>query len=159
MVVRTGIARALHAACVAATLLCGPAAGASGPEVSARIAALESRAGRRVARVELTIGPGWHVNAHLPSESFLVPTVLRLRPAGGDPLAVRYPDGALKRFAFWQKPLRVYAGTVVFEAEVSTPPDAAAAVSLEGEVSFQACSDTQCYPPGRIALSAAFPAR
>lgn len=152
--------RGLFAAVLAALLLGRAPARAAGPDVSARIAGVERRAaGRSVALVELTVGNGWHVNAHLPTESFLVPTELRLRLAGGGALPVRYPDGELKRFAFWQKPLRVYAGKVVFEADLSLPGDGSGPVALEGDVSFQACSDSQCYPPGRIALSTALPAR
>ena len=160
MDVPSGVRRPQLAAFLAALLLGVGPARAAGPEVSARIAEVERRAaGRSVALVEMTVGAGWHVNAHLPSESFLVPTELRLRLTGGGALPVRYPDGELKRFAFWQKPLRVYAGKVVFEADLSLPGDGSDPVALEGEVSFQACSDTQCYPPGRIALSTAFPAR
>lgn len=150
----SSVRRASCAALLAALAIPATAARAAGPDVVARIAGLESRpGGRRVVVVEMTVGAGWHVNAHLPSESFLVPTELRLRAAGGARLPVRYPDGELQRFAFWQKPLRVYAGKVVFEAELSLPADAAAPVALEGDVSFQACSDGQCYPPGRIPLA------
>lgn len=146
--------RATIAALFAATALQAPSARAAAPEISARVAGLESRpGGRRVVVVEMTVGAGWHVNAHQPSESFLVPTELRLRAAGGARLPVKYPDGELQRFAFWQKPLRVYAGKVVFEVELSPAGDARGPVLLEGDVSFQACSDTQCYPPGRIPLS------
>lgn len=146
--------RARGAAILVTLVLSGATARAAGPEVSARVAGLESRpGGRRVVVVEMTVGAGWHVNAHLPSESFLVPTELRLRAGGGARLAVKYPDGELQRFAFWQKPLRVYAGKVVFEAELSPTGDVRGPVLLEGDVSFQACSDTQCYPPGRVPLS------
>ena len=151
----SGARRRRTAAFLAALLLAGGEARAAGPQVTARIAGIERRvAGRGAVLVEMSVGAGGHVNAHVPTESFLVPTELRLRPVGGSALAVRYPDGELKRFAFWEKPLRVYAGTVVFEADVPLPGDGSGPIAFEGEVSFQACSDAQCYPPAKVALSA-----
>ncbi|TMA77502.1 MAG: hypothetical protein E6J77_22560 [Deltaproteobacteria bacterium] len=33
--------------------------------------------------VEASIAPGWHVNAHVPRDTFLVPTTLTLEPPPG----------------------------------------------------------------------------
>src|SRR5207245_8479421 len=35
------------------------------------------------AVVEMTVSPGWHVNAHDPRDDFLVPTTLTVRPPDG----------------------------------------------------------------------------
>ena len=103
--------------------------------------------------VEMRLGPKWHVNDHTPLEEFLVPTVVTLKTSSGQLLVVKYPKGELKRFAFSDKPLSVYAGTVRFEAELPGPPGTGGPVALSGEVAYQACNDEQCFPPARIPLS------
>ena len=77
-----------------------------------------------------------------------------LTTSSGQRLRVKYPEGELKRFAFSDKPLSVYAGVVRFEAELLAPPDSRGPVALSGEVSYQACTDEQCFPPARIPLRA-----
>ncbi len=132
---------------VSAPLLAGP------PDVTAKLAELSlAPGGRGTVVVELTMGKGWHVNSHEPLEDFLVPTVVTLTTASGQRLPVRYPAGQTRRFAFSEKPLSVYAGTVRFEADVVLPPDARDPFALSGEVSFQACTDEQCFRPARIPL-------
>lgn len=103
--------------------------------------------------VEMRLGPKWHVNDHTPLEEFLVPTVVTLKTSSGQLLLVEYPKGELKRFAFSDKPLSVYAGTVRFEVELPGPAGTGRPVALSGEVSYQACNDEQCFPPARIPLS------
>jgi hypothetical protein len=103
--------------------------------------------------VEMKLGPKWHVNDHVPLEEFLVPTDVTLATSSGQRLLVKYPKGELKRFAFSEKPLRVYAGTVRFEAELSSIPDTRGPIALSGDVSYQACNDEQCFAPTRIPLS------
>jgi hypothetical protein len=132
---------------VSAPLLGGP------PDVTAKIAELSlAPGGKGSVVVELTMGTGWHVNSHEPLEEFLVPTVVTLTTASGQRLPVRYPAAERKRFAFSEKPLSVYAGTVRFEADVTLPADARDPLGLSGEVSYQACTDEQCFRPARIPL-------
>lgn len=124
------------------------------PDVTAKIADLNlPPGGKGTVVVEMTVGRGWHVNSHEPLEEFLVPTVVTLTTSSGQRLPVRYPAARRKRFAFSEKPLSVYAGTVRFEADVVLPPDARDPFPLSGEVSYQACTDEQCFPPARIPLA------
>ncbi len=99
------------------------------PDVHARlIVPASAPAGAKTTlAVELTIGPHWHVNSHTPAESFLVPTDLSLTTSAGTLSAVRYPAQVERRFAFSDKPLRVYEGTVRFEVDLEVAPNAARA--------------------------------
>ena len=124
------------------------------PDVTAKIVDARLAPGAKgPVVVEMRLGSKWHVNGHTPLEEFLVPTDVTLKTSSGQLLAVKYPKGELKRFAFSDKPLSVYAGTVRFEAELPGPPDPRGPVALSGEVSYQACNDEQCFPPARILLS------
>jgi Disulphide bond corrector protein DsbC len=94
------------------------------------------------------------VNSHTPSESYLIPTEVTLTASAGALSSVRYPKDVEKRFSFSDKPLRVYAGTVRFEADLDLPSGAGGSVSIAGSVSYQACDDKQCFTPAKIPLEA-----
>ena len=136
------------------TLVSGPLL-AERPDVAARIVDGRLAPGEKgLVVIEMRLGPKWHVNGHTPLEEFLVPTDVTLTTASGQRLQVKYPKAELKRFAFSETPLSVYAGTVRFEADLILPPGARGPVALSGEVSYQACTDEQCFPPAQIPLSA-----
>ena len=44
------------------------------------------------ATVEVTIAPGWHVNAHQPRDEFLIPTSVTLTPS--NPKDAKYLSGS-----------------------------------------------------------------
>ncbi len=131
-----------------------PAAGQ--PDVKAKLVAPASMApgAKATVAVEMALGPGWHVNAHVPSEKFLIPTDAALSASPGAVSAVRYPKDVERRFAFSEKPLNVYEGTVRFEAELELSAKTAGKVALTGTLSYQACNDKQCFAPAKIPLSA-----
>ena len=126
------------------------------PDVRARLLVPESAAaGSRVPiAVEMSLGPGWHVNSHTPAEKFLIPTELHLTATAGALAPIRYPPHVERRFEFAETAMLVYEGTVRFETELTLPADAGDRVSIAGSVSFQACNEKQCFPPSRIALEA-----
>ena len=140
----------------AASLAFAPSLLAQKPDVRAKITAPSRLAAgsKGTLTVEMTIGPDWHVNSHTPSETFLIPTELALAASVGTLSPVRYPKDVQKRFAFSDKPLRVYAGTVRFETDLELPPGASGNVKVAGDLSYQACNDRQCYAPAKIPLDA-----
>jgi len=133
-----------------------PPLSAEKPDVRARLVAPPGApAGAKVAvAVELTLGPHWHVNSHTPAETFLIPTELTLTTTAGTLSAVRYPAQVERRFAFSEKPLRVYEGTVRFEADLEIPANGAASATVTGSLSYQACNEQQCFAPAKIPLDA-----
>ena len=157
----TSLARALipSAFLVTASFLVTPAAATQKPDVRARLVAPErlvagAKATKATVAVELTFGPGWHANSHTPSEEFLVPTDLDLTATGGTLSPVRYPKEVERKLSFSEKPLRVYDGTVRFEADLTVPASAPGKVAIKGSLSYQACNDTQCFAPTSLPLAA-----
>lgn len=125
------------------------------PDVKAKLIAPGLAAGSKgTVTVEMTMGTGWHVNSHTPSESYLIPTSLALTASAGTFSAVRYPKQVEKRFPFADQPLRVYEGTVRFETDLELPKTATGKVFLAGTLSYQACNEKQCFPPAKISLEA-----
>src|SRR5262249_49540290 len=91
--------RLLTSALLAALLIArGPAlarAGAPDP-VSGRL-----RAGGAEAVIEVTVAPGWHINAHTPRDEFLIATTLELVPPPGQKVAeVAWPQPVERTLAF-----------------------------------------------------------
>jgi DsbC/DsbD-like thiol-disulfide interchange protein len=125
------------------------------PDVRARlIAPARVGAGTKATLVvEMAIGEHWHVNSHIPSEPYLIPTVVALTASRGNLSAVRYPKDVERRFEFADQPLRVYEGTVRFEADLEVPAGSGDA-SIAGDLSYQACNERQCFAPAKIRLDA-----
>lgn len=99
------------------------------------------------------IEPGWHVNAHEPNESFLIPTAITLTlPEGVVAGAVTYPEPEAKTFAFAAgKKLLVYEGEVAMTTALTLPESFAGdEFTIVGELRFQACNDTTCLPPRTV---------
>jgi len=96
--------------------------------------------------------PGWHVNAHVPSEEFLIPTEVKLDTAPGVTFAEpAYPEGEMVNFEFAGRELRVYEKSFV----VGVPLEVALGQEpgtrpLTGEISYQPCNDRICLPPAKV---------
>lgn len=91
----------------------------------------------------------WHVNAHVPTFDYLIPTELAFElPAGWAEAKVDYPPGEKKTFAFADQPLAVYDGTTTLFATLKVPAGAGAGpVKVRGRLQYQACNDSSCLPP------------
>ncbi|MCZ6600579.1 MAG: protein-disulfide reductase DsbD family protein, partial [Acidobacteria bacterium] len=100
---------------------------------------------------------GWHINAHIPSQEFLIPTTLAMVEEDGlvflDPL---YAEGHMVNFEFAEAPLRDYEGRLVtglpFRVEPGTDPGP---ISLSGTLTYQACNDHICLPPADVPFEVA----
>ena len=105
--------------------------------------------------VSLQIADGYHINAHVPSEDYLVPTTLTLGGAPeirfGEPA---YPAATERAFEFSpNKKLAVYEGTVtlIADGEAGAGLDAGNAV-IKSQVQVQSCNNSQCLAPATLDL-------
>lgn len=148
-------ARWLLLAILASVPLPRPLAAVEKPDVRAKLTAPArvGAASKATLVVEMAIGAHWHVNSHTPSEPYLIPTAVALTASRGTLSAVRYPKDVERRFEFADKPLRVYEGTVRFEAELELPAGPGD-VRVAGDLSYQACNERQCFAPAKIPLEA-----
>jgi thiol:disulfide interchange protein DsbD len=111
------------------------------------------------AVVEMTVAAGWHVNAHVPADAFLIPTTVTVQPPAGVRAGeVVYPAAVERRLAFGgDKKFQLYEGTVRIEAPLEGAP-ATPDAPLRAALRFQACDDSRCLPPRTLDLSASFAA-
>ena len=107
------------------------------------------------ANVELDfrIGSEFHINSNKPKSELLIPTTLKL--SATDPVSVaalKYPAGQDLSFPFAPtEKLSVYSGDFTITVVVKAPAKASSGnYSVTGELRFQACDRSACYPPHSI---------
>jgi thiol:disulfide interchange protein DsbD len=113
----------------------------------------------RTVFIEITIYPPFHINSHLPSDEFLVPTTIAFKTQEGVKVVkVEYPAGELKKFIFSESPLSVYEGTARITATFAVAPDfSGPEVRVEGSLSFQACDNESCLAPDEMGFVERYP--
>ena len=81
---------------------------------------------------------GWHVNAHIPSEDFLIPTEVTWKPVDGLALMeTSYDEGVMLAFEFSDTPLRVYDGRFTARVPFQVAPEVAPGpVTVEGNLIY-----------------------
>jgi len=129
--------------------------GQTAPTVEvAPVGKVQVRAGA-TAKVEIDfrIGADFHINSNKPHSELLIPTMLRLNAS--DPIkisSVTYPAGQDMSFPFApMDKLSVYSGDFAITTAVKALPTAASGTyPVSGELHFQACDHSACYPPKSI---------
>jgi thioredoxin:protein disulfide reductase len=96
------------------------------------------------------IDPGWHINAHKPSQPFLVATELTLElPQGVTHEPIEYPPPDKRKFAFaGDETLLVYEGKLGLATALRVPASYAGDhLRVVAKLRYQACNDSTCLPP------------
>ena len=106
------------------------------------------------AVLKFKVKDGWHINAHVPHEDFLVPSVLTLNESGGiKPGKPVYPKPVEAKLSFSEEPLAVYEEEFTVEVPLTAARDAVKGeYELQGMLRFQSCNDQICLPPAAIAF-------
>jgi uncharacterized protein YyaL (SSP411 family) len=135
--------------------------GAAGPQQYAARGAVRvdaevrTRQQTRRLTIELTIRPGWHINAHETLQDDLIPTVVELNTRvpewrSGD---LSYPQPILKTLNFQRQVLALYEGQVRITMDLQqTDPAVPVPPILPVALRLQACDDSVCLPPERRIL-------
>jgi DsbC/DsbD-like thiol-disulfide interchange protein len=109
------------------------------------------------AAVVAEIAPGYHINDHVPSLGYLIPTELKLDAA--KPVSVGravYPKGVPRKFAFLDTPISVYEGKLSVGVLLKIEAGAAPGVyTLTGALHYQACNEQACFAPASLPLTLA----
>ncbi len=126
------------------------------PVEMAPIGNVQVRAGAsKDVSLDFRIGSEFHINSHSPKSPLLIPTVLKLTVPNQVTLAdVKYPAGQDVSFAFSpDEKLSVYSGDFSIDAVLKTAPNVSAGTyPVKGELRFQACDHSACYPPRSIPI-------
>ncbi len=102
------------------------------------------------------ISPGFHINAHMPSEDYLIPTKVMADLSPGVFLVeTTYPRGVMRAFRFSKTPLRVYEGSFTVLMKLRANGSAPLGPQKIGlTVGYQACNQDACLPPTKVPVTA-----
>jgi thiol:disulfide interchange protein DsbD len=102
------------------------------------------------------ISPGFHINAHMPSEDYLIPTKVMADLSPGVFLVeTTYPRGVMRAFRFSKTPLRVYEGSFTVLMKLRTNGSAPLGPQKIGlTIGYQACNQDACLPPTKLSVTA-----
>jgi thiol:disulfide interchange protein DsbD len=102
------------------------------------------------------ISPGFHINAHVPSEEYLIPTKITADSSPGVLLVeTTYPRGVMRAFRFSKTPLRVYEGSFTVRMKMRASGNATLGPQKIGlTVGYQACNQDACLPPTKLSVTA-----
>ena len=115
---------------------------------------LVSAPGEPALALDVRVRDGWHINAHDPSQAYLIPTELTVEPQPGVTVAaIDYPDAVVRSLRFAPgELLRLYEGRITIGVHLN----GVAAGSLVGRLRYQACNDETCLPPRTVPVTFAF---
>jgi thioredoxin:protein disulfide reductase len=107
------------------------------------------------AAVIAQVAPGYHINAHIPSQDYLIPTELKFDMGKQfDVSGISYPKGTVQKLEFAPQGLSVYEGRLVIPALLKVAPGVDPGnYTLKGRLSFQACNETSCFPPATVTFA------
>ncbi|HEX4796068.1 MAG TPA: DUF255 domain-containing protein [Humisphaera sp.] len=96
--------------------------------------------GARELEVSLAIAEPFHINAHEVGDVGIPLIATNLVISGGPQAIVEYPPGEQRSFAFGEKPIAVYSGTVTLRVKFIEPPTS----NLTLRINYQACTEEAC---------------
>jgi hypothetical protein len=132
------------------------AKGAAGPQQYAARGAIRVSAHTQnnAVVVDLSIQPGWHIQAHEPLQAELIPTVLSLEKSAVAwlPDGVSYPKPLLKTLDFQEERLALYEGRIRITMNLRRVVPVVAGPLIPVVLRLQACDDDLCLPPERRVL-------
>jgi Disulphide bond corrector protein DsbC len=109
--------------------------------------------GSTAVQLDFRVGHEFHINSNQPKSELLIPTVLQLSSTGPIRVAsLKYPAGQDVAFPFAPgEKLSVYSDDFSISVVVTAPRAAAAGeYPVSGQLRFQACDRSACYPPRSI---------
>jgi hypothetical protein len=107
------------------------------------------------AKIPLLVDPGFHVNSNTPSDETLIPLTVTWKSTGAlEGGKVTFPKPTQEKYAALEKPLSVFTGNfeVVAHFKVAANAPAGPGVAV-GQVKYQACNSTTCFPPKTVEVS------
>lgn len=131
---------------------------AQGPEL-VRISNIEASGplspdGTAEVKLTVEILPPWHINAHQPSQPFLVPTRLEFALPPGLSVKEIWPEPKTKGIPIFRAPVELYSEELEVVLVLRAEPDVSpGAYSLEGKLWYQACNEEVCLPPASVSFA------
>lgn len=97
--------------------------------------------------LHFNISSGWHINAHILNDEFLIPTEIKIDDISLEIDKIIYPEGEKINLSFSKEPLVVYSNSfsINVEGKIKEKVD-----YLKGRIIYQGCNDEMCIPPREL---------
>jgi hypothetical protein len=83
---------------------------------------IDLTSGAATAKLTLTVGSGYHINANQPGVRSVVPTTVALVDAPGMTVQINYPVGEAKNYDFADQTIRIYEGRIELTLAIMSNP-------------------------------------
>lgn len=108
-----------------------------------------ARGSKGTVVITVAVKAGYHINSHKPNDPDLIATTFTPTPTPGVTFGpVRYPSAKSIKVSYEKQPMTVYEGKakviVPFTVSKSAKPGH---ILLHGDLGYQGCNSTSCYPP------------
>ncbi|VAX12033.1 Uncharacterized protein YyaL [hydrothermal vent metagenome] len=101
-------------------------------------------------QIDLQLDEGWHINAHVPLEDYLIPTRIDMAGAARWKIEkVDYPPAQRVRLGFSEQPLALYQAQSRIKADLIK---GATKINPVIQLHLQACNNSLCLPPETLKL-------
>ncbi|RJR52780.1 MAG: DUF255 domain-containing protein [Desulfobacteraceae bacterium] len=102
----------------------------------------------------LSIQKPWFIHGNEAGEEQIIPTVLRFEDSGAAIRSIRFPRPGKMKFDYTPGSVDVFSGEVLASASLKIPEGLEAGErSIQGKLSYQACSPTACLPPEEVPVT------
>lgn len=107
----------------------------------------------------LNIQKSWYIHGAIESESGMIPTRIIFHDSPYIKVkGIRYPEAEKIRFEYLTEPVSVYSGSIIIEAYLSSAKDIPLGIqTINGILSYQACSLASCLSPEEVPLELRIP--
>ncbi len=112
--------------------------------------------GKGVLHISVMVAPQFHINAHKPNDSSLIPTAFSGQGTGGIKYgAPQYPSPKSIKVSYETKPMLVYMGKATIAVPFTVPKTAKSGhITLGGSLNYQGCNASSCFPPASLPVKA-----
>ncbi|MGC8917284.1 MAG: cytochrome c biogenesis protein CcdA [Thermoanaerobaculum sp.] len=105
-----------------------------------------------VVALEVRLQEGWHVNPPVVADPYMIPTKVVLDlPSGWTAGEARFPRAKKVKLEVFEAEVELLEGHFWVRLPV-TAPAGAAGVAIRGYLEAQACNNTSCLPPTKVAF-------
>ena len=113
-----------------------------------------------VAPVQVKLRTGYHVNSNTPSDKYLIPLKLTWDRGALQTGESQYPKPVLRKYPFSEQKLSVFEGDFAIEQEFTVPANAMQGFgAMTGKLRYQACTESECYPPATAPVRVSYDIR
>lgn len=124
------------------------------PVKLAYVPVAHAKAGEEIQpTVTVQIKKGWHLFSQQPEVPGIKPTKLTVASQAADVVKIQFPKPEKAYSSIFEKQITFYQDTVTIPVVLKVKPGTSGSIKIDGQLEFQACSESLCMPPAKKKFS------